>query len=156
MKMPTLTEYLAGGIKISGYAFAKWIEATPEDRFSWNPVAEGSHCGRSISDQASECVFVNYRLIAQLTDAEAPKEHPVFKTKEDAVIAMRESSFQLSKAILNASDTKLMEEIEMGQMRIPIVQAIAIGHFNMSYHGGAINYIQTLYGDKEFIFPSLE
>lgn len=154
--LPTLSEFLADAVKMGGNSFAKWIECTPDDRIFWEPCAEGEHKGRSMMDQAEECIDLNYKFLSMISHVPPAENRPKLSSKAEAIQVLRDSSLELSKAISGISIDDLAKEESFGPFTLPLYRFLAIAYFHLAYHGGAINYIQTLYGDKEFVFPGAE
>lgn len=137
------------------------VSATPPDRLHWRPL----ECGRPILNQAIECVFANMRWAGTIRNralTEVPPEtveqvRAVFRQEIDAgsytgetvKAKLREVTAELAEAILAVSEEELSREIKVGFETYLLADCFLHPYWNMVYHEGQINYIQTLYGDHE-------
>ena len=64
-----------------------------------------------------------------------------------------ESSGALADAVAKGGEERLAQEYEVPFGKFTGWFLAEISLANMHYHAGQINYIQLLYGDKEFHFP---
>jgi uncharacterized damage-inducible protein DinB len=129
------------------------LEATPADRFTWSPLEQG----RTIHHQLVECCLANCkwtailqtRAYANLPQEEAETEYQ--RGSDPVVLAtrLRETAADLARAILTIPDADLSLQIETAWGPYSLARACMHACWNMMYHEGQINYIQTLYGDQE-------
>ena len=130
----------------------------PADKLEWKPLDEG----RSVLDLCQECALSAtwpLSLIASDKPFElTPEMMEQFNQAKAALTtidlceaAANENVAKLNDVVLGLSDERLKETVAMpmwpgGQM--PVTEAVQLHNWNVSYHTGQINYIQTLYGDK--------
>ena len=148
-------EYEAGVIERTANTLAYWIETTPQERLDWTPTAEASSKSRSVRDQAEEVIKFNRGIAAVLrgesTDLNAPYEAPA--TQAGLVREIAASGKEFADAVRTLSPESLQKTHDFGFGAFPLGAWIEICQGNMMYHGGQVNYIQTLFGDTEFRFP---
>jgi glutathione S-transferase len=60
-----------------------------------------------------------------------------------------EATQELAEAILAVPDADLANEIQVDTETYLLADCFLHPYWNMVYHEGQINYIQTLYGDRE-------
>lgn len=75
-----------------------------------------------------------------------------FDTVEKCVVALRESTSSLCRAIANFPDESLEWELTMpwgGGMTMTMADVLGLPAWNATYHLGQINQIQMLLGDAE-------
>jgi len=133
-------------------------KAVPLDKIEWTPLEEG----RSVLDQLQECAQapVWYKSIlearAWLFDEEkweqALKERKEWNTIEKCEEVAKENTEKLFETIQNFPDEDLDIMVHFpfhGGILRSIADIMGFHHWNLVYHTGQINYIQTLYGDKE-------
>jgi len=126
-------------------------QATPPDRIAWQPMDNG----RTILDQMVECSLANAKWAAILRSGsyadiprpEAAKAYEECDTLETAVGRVRTSADDLIHAIRAVPDTDLSKDIPTPWGAYPMARCCVHAYWNMTYHEGQINYVQTLYGD---------
>jgi uncharacterized damage-inducible protein DinB len=129
------------------------LEATPADRFLWSPLEKG----RTIHHQLVECCLANRKWTAILqtrTYANFPQEEAeaeYARGYDPAILAtrLRATAADLAQAILSVPDADLSLQIETAWGPYSLARSCMHACWNMMYHEGQINYIQTLYGDQE-------
>jgi hypothetical protein len=145
----TVQEFQARKTERIAIAVAHYVATTPADKLDWCPATGEESCTRSVLDQASECVVCN-RMIACMLGGEQ-FEDPVSIT--DAGIAqteLRKSAAEVAAAIRALPDEALNRSFTLQMMTLSGEVLIDMPCRNMTYHGGQINLIQLLLGDKEF------
>lgn len=126
----------------------------PADKIEWSPLGQG----RTALDQLQECAMApdlylgyldpTYRRKAN-SYAEAAELQRRWTTVEECLQALHESTIALTDAMRNLPLDRLNDEHTMPWGEQMTLQGIAGLHYwNLTYHLGQINYIQTLYGDK--------
>jgi hypothetical protein len=139
------------------------LEATPEDKLHWKPM----DVGRPVLNQVIECAFANMRwqAIIELRACTSIPNEVTAKIKAGFVAkiesgswagetvkqALRDATRQLSNSILAVPDDDLSIDIEMPapwSETYRLVDCFNHPYWNMVYHLGQINYIQTLLGDR--------
>lgn len=69
---------------------------------------------------------------------------------DGAVSLLRENTEKLCEAIRSVPDEKLGEQMKFwGPEPWSVAGVLNYHNWNMTYHIGQVNYIQTLYGDKD-------
>ncbi|HLK59469.1 MAG TPA: hypothetical protein VKU00_23105 [Chthonomonadaceae bacterium] len=150
----TVQEFQARKILRIARTLAHFIATTPADKLDWCPCLDEKSCTRSVLDQISECIACN-RSIATLlgggessfasgspiTDAQTAQEELLLSAEELAAIVRGMPDEALAKPFMMPSVTVIGEVL------------IDIPTRNMSYHGGQINFVQLLLGDKESHIP---
>ncbi len=134
----------------------KTLQAMPEDKLSWQPLGEG----RSALNQAAEIGFINGFMAQIVADQAVPEfnrdEYMRTRNETDtlhaALALMGENTDKLVTACKGLPEEKLDDTITLpflGGMKKALAEVMLMPYWNMTYHLGQINYIQTLYGDKE-------
>ncbi|HLK59831.1 MAG TPA: DinB family protein [Chthonomonadaceae bacterium] len=125
--------------------------ATPEERLNWQPLDNG----RTILDQLVECTLANRkwtnilrsRRYADLGRAAAEQVYAELDTLSKVVPRLRETAADLAAAIEAVPDAVLAQTVETPWGPYTLARSCTHAYWNMVYHEGQINYIQTLYGD---------
>jgi uncharacterized damage-inducible protein DinB len=128
-------------------------ESTPADRLAWVPMGEA----RTMMDQLTECVIANIKWTTILKThryANVPREVweavvPECDTLAKVTARLRQSAADLIQAIGSVRDEETADEIETDWGPYSLADCCLHAYWNMVYHEGQINYIQTLYGDTE-------
>jgi hypothetical protein len=160
--METMTlsaiEHHADLISRAGRLIAHFLLSTEPEKRSWSPsLGEGCE-GRSAMEQVAECIGINSMLAAmmrgeQVEPGEDGHGSPKDLEPKDAARRVAESADNLASAIREGGAKVLDAEYQLpfGTFTGWAISEICMA--NMYYHCGQINYIQLLYGDKEFHFP---
>jgi hypothetical protein len=130
----------------------------PADKVEWQPLDSG----RSVLDVCQECALSPTWAISLLASDKpfsiTPEMMQEFENTKKSLTTLDECEkmaeanlAKLNELVLNFPDDKLGGTVAMpmwpgGQM--PIIEALQIHNWNVSYHTGQVNYVQTLYGDK--------
>lgn len=155
----TVFEFQATKIERIAVSLSQFLASTCPDKLDWHPPIEGADT-RTIYEMIGECVQTNLNCAAALRASETaphtsrtdpPEMH--FSSPEDAGQALIDSARELAAAVRAMHETDLDREFShwSGDIRGEIY--IEAPYRNMAYHAGQINYIQTLYGDREFHVP---
>lgn len=148
-------EWQAGIIERTANTLAYWVETTPGERLDWTPKADDASKSRSVRDQATECIKFNRGVAAVLrgesVDLNSPYEAP--GGQAGLVREIAASGKEFADAVRNLNPELLQKSHDFGFGEFPLGAWIEICQGNMMYHGGQVNYIQTLFGDTEFRFP---
>lgn len=152
----TALEWQAASTVVAAQRLAHFIKTTQEDKLEWGPQSELGHAGRSAMDQVGECIRLN-RSFASVLRGEGPKQTEVDVSNPavccDQVI---DSARDLAGAIGKLDESALGQTFDVGFGKFPGAMVVSIPAWNMIYHCGQVNYIQTLYGDKEFHMPPVD
>jgi hypothetical protein len=129
--------------------------AMPDDKQVWKPLDQG----RSALDQIAECAVINAWSAQLLRDRVVPpldgeafgKACSELDTGDKAVAALRANTESLASAIESVPDDALEVELQFPWDEKPctLAEAMLTAYWNLTYHIGQTNYIQTLYGDQE-------
>ena len=152
----TVNELAAMLTKEAGGHVARAAKAMSEERQTWRPLESG----RSPVDQVAECSAANEFAAVTLREFIPPtfnKESLDGRKAEldampKALAALRASTDDLLAAIGEFPADRLEEMVDLPMapgLRKPFAWVMMLGYWNMIYHWGQINYIQTLYGDWE-------
>ena len=140
------------------------VSSTPEDKLHWKPM----DCGRPVLNQMIECVFANMKWAAVIRNrafTTLPEEvvqaiKARFREEieagswsgETVKSKLREATQDLAEAILAVDDRELALPIPAPppwSETYLLAECFNHPYWNMVYHLGQINYIQTLLGDKQ-------
>jgi len=144
----TIQEYVARATERKAQDLLDAARAVPEDK-------QGSQIlglGRSVIDIVAECAITNKMSIALLRDrrwdeagCEArQKAHAALDTLDKACDALAENTAALAAAIRALPDDQLELEVTLPGETSTVADDMLHAYWNMSYHEGQINYIQTL------------
>lgn len=127
------------------------LQVTPTEKLQWKPLG----CGRSVIEQAIECILVNRKWALTLRQGvytRVPVEtvKQVEATDQDVTQVqqlLQEAAEELASAILSLPVSQLESQITAPFGTYSVAECCLLGYWNMVYHEGQINYIHTLYGD---------
>jgi uncharacterized damage-inducible protein DinB len=127
--------------------------ASPDDKWNWEPLENG----RSIQDQMTECCMANTKWASILTTRIYANLNPEIReairsacaTSAGTRAKLTDTANLLASAILAVPDNDLDQVIETEWGPYTVADCLGHAYWNMVYHEGQINYIQTLYGDFE-------
>lgn len=138
----------------------KNLNAMPAEKQQWKPPSDG----RSAHEQVLECAVINGMAAKIFTD----QAFPNFETMDwggmfGKAAAQNDTTEKLIATLEKATAdlvaaTKAFPADKLGEMvTVPFdgsvhtwAEVIFFPYWNMTYHEGQINYIQLLYGDKEY------
>jgi hypothetical protein len=151
-------EWQAGVIERSAEAVAHWVATTPEDKLNWIPEVEGCQGVRTAYQQIEEMVGVNYGMAALLSgtpkNVDGDSESKVtIDSPQAAVESLKASAAAVAGVVRGLSDEALSTVYDAGFAKLKGSTIMELCAGNMMYHGGQVNYIQMLCGDKEFHVP---
>jgi hypothetical protein len=149
----TLQQLAASRTKRAAQDLIAAAESTPAERLSWVPMGEA----RTILDQLTECVVANMKWTQILrTRRYANLGRVVWEAVESEcdslsklTTRLQQSAADLCEAIGSIPDNETGDEIETEWGPYTLADCCLHAYWNMVYHEGQINYIQTLYGDTE-------
>lgn len=133
------------------------VKAMPADKLDWKPMGKG----RSALDQVRECAqaptWVSTLLEKRqfVVDQERYQEMVEERSGwdlESCERLCRENTAALVKAIESFPEEDMMKTIAVplgDNLEWSFLDIMNLHYWNTVYHIGQINYIQTLYGDKE-------
>lgn len=136
----------------------KTARAMPQEKLSWSPL----DAGRTALDQLQECAQASLFFGAMLRDRAVPdfdaarfEEMRAARagwTLDDCERAARENTEAFCAVVRDFPDDDLQKTLFIpfgGGMDSTYADIMMLHAWNMTYHWGQINYIQTLYGDRE-------
>ena len=134
------------------------VRATAEDKLQWKPLDEG----RTVLGMAQECaqsaMWFAIMLEKRTGSAFPMEDYPKMQAEraswslDDCERILRENTERLAVAIRAIPDDDLGQEITLpwgDDMKATLADVMAYHYWNVTYHLGQVNFIQTLYGDKE-------
>ncbi|MBI1730471.1 hypothetical protein HY229_06250 [Candidatus Acetothermia bacterium] len=137
----------------------RFAKGTTKDKVAWKPLDQG----RSVLEQLQECAQAPSWFTAMLQMKKMPefppdmaekakKDREQWKTIEACEKACKDTSTKLYEVIKNFPDKDMEISIHLpfGKGFDASMGDIIMFHYwNVVYHQGQVNFIQTLYGDKE-------
>jgi hypothetical protein len=154
----TVQQWQAKVIERAAEALAVWVETTPEDKLGWIPPMEGSVGVRTIYQQIEEIAGLNSAMAGLLRGesrdpAAEEKGGGTIDSRAAALTKLNETTAELVVAVRDMPDSAFSTMYDTGWAKLSGAVLIELAANNMMYHGGQINYVQMLSGDKEFHFP---
>lgn len=152
-------QYLANVARFAAQTVARTAPFVPADKRNWSPMG----AARATTDMVQECAealeiatkfmktgqFAFPDAQARAARAELLKKNP--PKLEDLFPHLQKSAEEYAKEIEKFPAERLMEMVPSpfgGEPR-PLLMQLSMPVFNMMYHYGQINYIQTMLGDTE-------
>jgi uncharacterized damage-inducible protein DinB len=137
----------------AGETLIRVASSTPPDRLEWKPLDNG----RTILDQLVECCIANRkwaRILRNRTYSNLPREQVVatyagLDSLEVIAARLRETVRELVEGIETVSDEDAGKKLDTEWGPYTLGRCCIHAYWNMVYHEGQINYVQTLYGDFE-------
>lgn len=135
------------------------VKALPEDKRDWKPA----ETARSALNQLQEVAMSPRFFVPILRDGKMPefddhaKEEAArlkksFDTFEKCREAAMEGTSELCQVISEFPDDRLEEEVTLpfaGGTAMTMADVLGLHAWNLTYHHGQVNYIQTMLGDME-------
>lgn len=150
-------DFLIAETERSVDAFFEAARNVPNDKLEWSPL----DLGRSVLSQAQECaqsatwgpavIRAGKFDFDQEKMATIKSERESWTTLDECESKCRENTASLIELIRNTSDADLEKTIVIpfGKNHDwKIADILNLHVWNLHYHTGQVNYIQTLYGDK--------
>jgi hypothetical protein len=129
----------------------------PEDKLTWKPLENG----RATLDQLQECAqtpvffagLIDSKFAMEMgpeTNEKLMSERQTWTTIDECERVCKKNNKILFDVINNISNDDLEKKVEVpwGDS-VTLADAIGFQYWNLVYHQGQINYIQTLYGDMQ-------
>lgn len=147
----TVKEYIITDTQKSLANLFEAARKVPADKHEWKPLDNG----RSVLDLAQECALCPLWVPGILTkrsidmaDFETAQVEQKKLTTLDACEAAAKANLETMKAAIMAfPDEEMDEEITLPWGTYTLGEVMGFPAWNLNYHLGQINYIQTLYGD---------
>jgi hypothetical protein len=154
--MPTVSELASQLNREAAEALVRTIQAMPADKVTWKPLDNG----RSALDQLQECAGISYYAAQVLQTRELPpfdreafdKMKEEHDTVEKAATLLQNGIEKLTAAIDAFPPEHLDDTLTLpfaGGITKSFAELMLMSYWNMSYHQGQVNFIQTLYGDRD-------
>ena len=145
----TIQEFQARKTERIAIAVSHYVATTPADKLGWCPSTGEESCTRSVLEQAAECVACN-RMVLGLLGGEPCQDPVKIADADTAKIELLKSAAEVAAVIRALPDDTLNRSFQTHSMTLSGEVLIDMPYRNMTYHGGQINLIQLLLGDKEF------
>lgn len=154
--MTTVSDVAAESTRGVAQNMIRIVESTPAEKQTWKPLDEG----RPVLNQLVECAGLNFIAAQALRERAMPALDPERRkqfeaennTIEKALAAFKASVETLTPAIAAFPAEHLEETLTLpfgGGWTLTFAQFLLLPGQHICYHNGQMNYIQTLYGDKE-------
>jgi hypothetical protein len=145
-------DFIAGQTEVITEGIIRATRAVPADKLEWKPFDNG----RSALDQFQECAVSPEIFLRALNGGgyvytdDLRDKRKALKTIDEAEVALRKNTAELLKAMRETPDARLEEPIELPWGATwRLVDVMNMHFWNLTYHVGQINYIQTMLGDFE-------
>ncbi|HEY3411479.1 MAG TPA: hypothetical protein VGM51_00330 [Armatimonadota bacterium] len=133
--------------------------ATTADKLEWSPLGEG----RTTLGILQECAQAPSWLTPLVADRKFPDITPgdmekgrearqQWKTIDECEKVCQAGTAKLFAALRAVPESEFMTMVHLpfgGGFDMPLAAVMSMHFWNLTYHLGQVNYIQTLYGDKE-------
>ena len=145
-------DFIASQTEIITDGILRSVRALPEHKLHWKPLDNG----RSAMDQLAECAASPQIMMRAISgrgysyeDEERALKNSI-TTVDAAEKCLKDGNAKLLKMIREMPDNKLAEKVDLPWGASWTLAEVANMHYwNLVYHVGQINYIQTLLGDFE-------
>jgi hypothetical protein len=149
-------DYLAAETMRSMEGMIRLVSGMAEDKVIWSALEEG----RTALDQVAECALICESLLDVIPTRQMPDFTPEMVAEyeaskkamsmDQAVHRLRAATSALGDLIGAFPDGELESTMKFwGPEPWRMVDVLGYHNWNMTYHVGQINFIQTLYGDKQ-------
>jgi hypothetical protein len=128
--------------------FLVTIRRMPLEKLTWRPLDQG----RTALDQMQECATAPlfYLAVIQGTEYDNLRETRKRWDAGECETRARAATHDLVAAIRSIPNEELKTEIDVPKNGVMTILDVLWMHLgNLTYHLGAVNFIQTLYGDLE-------
>ncbi|MDI9639454.1 DinB family protein [Kamptonema cortianum] len=148
-----LNSYLKSGVESSSKYLLKDIEAMTPEQLASSPAGSA----RPPFDFVYEIVVVNQRIADRLNGKDpgpwtaegwivCPDE---WKDKGKLSEAIKDTSAQIVAGLEGKDDSQLTEKFKVGENETCFADMAGLAAVHMMYHGGQLNYVQSMNGDME-------
>ena len=124
------------------------VKAMPTEKLTWKP----SETSRTAQELLAEIVMTTgytAKLVKVQKDPGMGETEQAVQTVEELEKAHRANVELFLQAVKGLPEEKFLEKIELPWGSMTFLSAISYAYWNLMYHLGQINYIQTMYGDQE-------
>src|SRR5437660_150029 len=137
---------------------AKDLKTTKDDKINWSPSSTSRTPVECVAHAAMSIEGIQGMLTGKPFPFSGVDELDAFSRQEEAKFKSREQALGLleekSKGYLNWLDTLTPEQIgstiELPFGSFPLAAAITFPADHLRCHAGQIEYIQTIYGDRDW------
>lgn len=154
--MSEYTIMVANSLRETAKSLVRIVNSTRPDKIEWSPLNQG----RTVLDQIQECAVIcllsqetfSKRIDPVIDWEQFGKMKVQFPTIEKAIEALETNTEALAKVLEAFPEEHLQDIVHLPWgpgMTKTFAQFMMMPIQNMIYHYGQINYIQTLYGDKD-------
>jgi hypothetical protein len=164
--MPTMTETTLSVEPLKAeYGRAKQrlltvLAATPDEKINWSPsdsartpLAVAAHCGLSIKGMQGWLAGEPFPFESmKALDDFSRNEEKKYTTRESAINLIEENSTKFEAFLDGLSQEKLASTFETQMGNFPMMAALTFPADHLRAHTCQIEYIQTIYGDREMYF----
>ncbi|MCI2430274.1 DinB family protein [Candidatus Acetothermia bacterium] len=149
-------QYLANVARFAAQAVARTAPFVPENKRNWSPMG----AARTTTDMVQECaealeIATKFMQTSQFARPDAQARAELLKKNppklEELFPRLQKAADEYAQALEKFPAERLMEMVPSpfgGEPR-PLLMQLSMPVFNMMYHYGQINYIQTMLGDTE-------
>jgi len=154
----TLQEHVIHITEEANEHLLRATRAMPEDRLTWKPLDQGRTALDVVQECAQSALWFSVMLEKRTGAAFDLEEYPTMQAERrswslaDCERLLAEHTVRLSAAIRAIPDEDLEQTLTMpwaDDMVMSLADVMTMHYWNVTYHLGQVNYIQTLYGDKE-------
>jgi hypothetical protein len=131
----------------------------PSDKRNWVPMGSA----RTTIDMVQECCEALERVTNYMKTGQVPTRDPqamaaraeLLKKSppklEELFPRLQKATEEYAQTLEKMPTEKLMEMVPapMGNTQVPMIQRVSLPVYNLVYHWGQINYLQTMLGDTE-------
>lgn len=135
------------------------VDALPEDKRDWKPA----ETARSALNQLQEIAMSPQFFVRLIRDGkmlefddhakeESEKLRKSFNTLAKCREAAKDGTSELCQIVSDFPDDRLEDEVTLpfaGGMVMTMADVLGLHAWNLTYHHGQVNYIQTMLGDLE-------
>lgn len=136
-------------------ADALWrsVHAMPKEKLDWK-TAETARTARDVIEEIVMTTGYSAELISsqRMPEMGSVESKAGKSDKKDMAELEKDHRANIKKyleAVKNFPVEDLLKTLDLPWGKMTFLQCIAYPYWNMIYHWGQINYIQTMYGDKE-------
>lgn len=132
----------------------------PDDRLNWSPSSTArtplqivAHCGFSLGFITTMLNGTPYPTPTMAeADAEFLAMESTIKTREEALArwALGLDAFVAHLEQIKDDDLDKMVKLPFGMGELPLSYMVGVGSMHTREHLGQIEYLQTIYGDREW------
>jgi len=148
--------------------YIQMIQATPDDRLDWKPVAAQGDA-TSILEITRHLIANEHPMRSMVVDGKWPEDTPMdpnwaasssfagagpaaeVSDKADLVRMIREAGAETDQAVRDVPDSAWNDTVSLPFMTDTRAGLVGLAASHWSYHTGQVAYLQRLYGDLKFM-----